>query len=257
MVIEYSVIEGFLKSGIMPLFRISGMIMVMPIFGSKLVPNKIKIATVIALTLAIAPNVEFNDFTMFSIEGFLIALNQLIIGIIFGVVLQVIFQAFIIGGQLVAMQMGLGFASMMDPQNGVSVPVIGQLYLMVVTLLFLSVNGHLAAIEVLAQSFNTIPIGLHSVDVISIEQMISWGSWLFLGGLKIAIPGISILFLVNISFGVMTKAAPQLNIFSIGFPFTMLFGIVILWLTLGALIPGFEMLMDLTFNYLGSLAKVN
>src|SRR5690606_12494731 len=127
----------------------------------------------------------------------LVAINQIMIGVIFGTVLQIIFQAFILTGQLVAMQMGLGFASMMDPQNGVSVAAVGQIYLMMVTLLFLSVNGHLVAIRVVADSFLTMPIGLEGFQSAGLMDLVEWGSWMFSSSIKMALPAICSLFVVN------------------------------------------------------------
>lgn len=212
----------------------------MPVFGTQLVPARIKIIIVFSLSMLMfsqLPIPQAQDY--FNLYGLMIAFNQIIIGVAMGLFLQFMFQAFIIAGQLIAMQIGLGFASMVDPQNGVSVPAISQVYLMIVTLMYLSINGHLMAIEVLLESFYSLPIGLNFFEIKSLEQWVGWGSWMFKGALKIALPAIGTLLLVNFAFGVMTKAAPQLNIFTIGFPITMIFGILVIWLTLGVTLPGF------------------
>lgn len=174
----------------------------------------------------------------------LLVAQELIIGVALGLSIHIVFQAFVIAGQITAMQMGLGFASMNDPQNGVSVPVVGQFYLMIVTLLYLSLNGHLYAIQTIVQSFDVFPLYQLNLLHLPVKDVIDASSWLFLGGVKIALPAIAALLIVNLSIGVMTKAAPQLNIFSIGFPLTMILGMIILWFSMSAILPEFNNLMD-------------
>jgi flagellar biosynthesis protein FliR len=146
--------------------------------------------------------------------------------------LRVVFGAFVHAGQIIAMQMGLGFASMVDPLNGVQVPVVSQFYVVLVTLMFLALDGHLALIEVLADSFRVMPIAPTGLALSGIWDLLGWASRMFAGALQIALPAVASLLLVNIAFGVMTRAAPQLNIFAIGFPISMILGFVVLLITL-------------------------
>lgn len=227
--------------------RLSGLLMTMPVIGTQLVPHRIKIILLVALSILIAPLVPQAQIEPFSLAGMMVLALQLMIGVVIGLTLQIIFQTFVVCGQLIAQQMGLGFASMMDPQNGISAPAVGQMYIMMVTLMFLGVNGHLMVIEALVASFQTIPIGMHFLTMPDGAQLIFWGGWIFTVALQIALPAITALFLVNIGFGVMTKSAPQINIFSIGFPATMLAGIAIIGLTLSLVIPGFELMFERTF----------
>lgn len=248
MIISLTAIEPLVPQYLFGAFRISGLIMSMPILGTQLVPARVKIMLVVALSIIVGPLAPDVPVEPFSVTGFLVGMIQILIGVIIGLVLQIIFQTFILCGQLIAQQMGLGFASMMDPQNGVSVPAVGQLYMMMVMLMFLGVGGHLMAIEAIVRSFETIPVGFNFVHFPSGAELVFWGGWLFATALHIALPAITALFLVNIAFGVMTKAAPQLNIFSIGFPTTMLVGIIIIGLTLSLILPGFQMIFDKTFD---------
>tara|TARA_R110002110_G_scaffold33533_1_gene114790 strand:+ start:103148 stop:103936 length:789 start_codon:yes stop_codon:yes gene_type:complete len=232
----------------LPFIRIAALFMVMPIFGASLIPKRVKV--ILSLGVSFIVFVSLSDsvvsFTQSLTLFHLVLLigQQILIGAAMGLIIHIIFQAFVIAGQISAMQMGLGFASMMDPQNGVSVPAVGQLYLMIVTLLYLSINGHLYAIQILVESFAVFPVTILNITSLPVEKLILLSNWMFMGAVKISLPAIAALLIVNLSIGIMTKAAPQLNIFSIGFPLTMILGLIILWFAMAAVVPEFHRLMD-------------
>jgi flagellar biosynthetic protein FliR len=143
----------------------------------------------------------------------------------------------VVAGQIIAMNMGLGFASLNDPANGVVVTVLSQFYLTLATLLFLSVNGHLIILELLIQSFQTWPIGSFVVNSGQIFEVIKLGGWMFAGALVLSLPVVTAILIVNIAFGVMSRSAPQMNIFAVGFPITLLFGLFIIWAGLANFYP--------------------
>ena len=121
---------------------------------------------------------------------------------------------------------------MADPMNGQSSPVVGQFYLLLVTLLFLTVDGHLLMIEMIVRSFDTLPVSTHGLLATDYEKLAAWFSLMFRAALAFSIASMVAMLLVNLSFGIMTKAAPQLNIFSLGFSISMVFGLFVLWVTL-------------------------
>ena len=221
-----------------PFVRIGAMMMIAPVFGGNLVPTRVKLLFTVALTWVLFPMLppvpSVDPFSAFSV---LITIQQIIIGLAIGFALQLVFAALILGGQTVAMGMGLGFASMVDPQNGVQVPVIGQYYVVIATLLFLALNGHLALIGVLADSFQTLPIGEAVLQRDRLWEIALWGSRLFVSGMLVALPAVAAILLVNLSFGVVSRAAPQLNIFGVGFPVTLTLGFLVIMLTVPALLP--------------------
>lgn len=239
----------------LPFVRISAMLMVMPMLGAQFVPKRLRLFLSLAISLIVFPllydnaPIAQNALTFFQLIYLL--LQQIIIGVMIGLSVHVIFQAFVMAAGICAMQMGLGFASMVDPQNGVSVPALSQFYLMIVTLLFLSMNGHLFLMQTIVESFDKIPVSLENTKFINFNEIITLGSWIFLGGLKIALPTVTALLIVNMAIGIMTKATPQLNIFSLGFPVTMILGMVILWFTSITLLPQFTEM----FNQL--IEKIN
>lgn len=208
------------------------MVATAPVFGTRSVPMKVKIMTALAITSVLVPIIPAPEVNVFSPLAVILIAQQVLIGIIIGFTVQLVFSAVITGGQIVAMQMGLGFSLMVDPQNGAQSPVLSQFYILLVMLVYLAVNGHLVLIEVLAESFKTMPIATSGLVADDFMQIVRWGANVFAGGLAIALPAIASLLVVNIAFGVMTRSAPQLNIFAIGFPITMLLGFALVMITL-------------------------
>ncbi|MOA07627.1 Flagellar biosynthetic protein FliR [compost metagenome] len=168
--------------------------------------------------------------------------------------MQLFFQAFVIAGQIISIQMGMGFASMVDPTNGVSVAVIGQFLTMLVTLLFLGMNGHLVVFEVLAESFTTLPVG-SAVLTTHFWEIANKLGWVLGAAMLLVLPAITALLVVNIAFGIMTRAAPQLNIFSIGFPLTLVLGLVIFWISLGDILNQYQPLATEALQLLRDMAQ--
>ena len=249
-------IGAWVSSFLLPLFRIAAMLMVMPVFGTQLVPMRIRLYLGVAMTLVLVPHLPaMPDVEALSLSMALLIAEQILIGAMMGFILQLLFQIFTIAGQIIAMQMGLAFASMVDPASGVSVPVIGQFLVLVVTLLFLAMGGHLVAFEVMAESFTTLPVG-EALLVERYGDVVGKLSWVFGAGLLISLPMITALLVVNIAFGVMTRAAPQLNIFSIGFPMTLVLGMVIFWLGLSDFLAHFQSICSYALMQLRDFAAV-
>ncbi|MGD8591150.1 MAG: flagellar biosynthetic protein FliR, partial [Chromatiales bacterium] len=226
-------LNGWLAAYLWPLMRIGAMLMTTPVFYSRQFPVRLRLMLSLILTWVIAPTLPpLPAADLLSHTGFLIMLQQLLIGVSMGLILQLVFAALVFGGQVIAYGMGLGFASMVDPQNGVQVPVLAQYYLILATLLFLTFNGHLLAIDLLADSFHSLPVAEDGITRNSLQEVVAWASRLFTGGLLIALPIMGAMLMVNLGMGIVMRAAPQLNIFSVGFPITMLLGFALMWVTL-------------------------
>lgn len=226
-------LTGWLASLLWPFMRIGAMFAAIPIFSARSVPVRIRVllAFFIAwILLPVIPKPPVVD--LISAQALLISVYQVLIGVAMGFILQMVFSAFVIAGQSIAMAMGLGFASIIDPQNGVQVPVVSQAFLIMVTLVFLALNGHLLLIDVLADSFQRLPVGPVVISQDGLWQLVTWGSNMFVGGMLVALPAVAALLLVNLAFGVASRAAPQLNIFAVGFPVMILVGLAFIILTL-------------------------
>ncbi len=239
-----------------PFCRIAAFFMAMPILSTQLVPTRIRLGLAVAVTLVVAPVIDpVPMIELLSIKSFLIILQQILIGVAMGFVLQLLFQVFVVGGQIVAMQNGLGFALMVDPVNGVSVASISQLYLMTVNLLFFAFNGHLAVMYLIGTSFEQLPVSELGLPVANYLEIARLGSWMFTGAVLVALPSIIALLVVNVSFGVISRVAPQMNIIAVGFPFTMVMGLIIIWLTLSNVLPQYDHLSAESFEYLRQMVQ--
>src|SRR5215203_3737780 len=157
-------LEAWLAQYIWVFVRIGACFMTAPVFGAQFVPPRMRLFLAGAMTLIVAPLVTPPPVETFSRQGGIVAVHQIIIGVATGFALQLIFDSLAMGGQLLSNTMGLGFAFNVDPQRGASTPVLGQLYMILVTLTFLAINGHLVLIETLAQGFTTLPVGTTGLD---------------------------------------------------------------------------------------------
>ncbi|XSS64968.1 flagellar biosynthetic protein FliR [Pseudomonas sp. B11] len=248
-------ISSWVASFVLPLFRVTSLLMVMPVFGTTLVPRRVRLYFALAITVVITPALPpMPEVHALDASALLLVAEQILIGAVLGFALQLFFQAFVIAGQIVAIQMGMGFASMVDPTNGVSVAVIGQFFTMLVTLLFLAMNGHLVVFEVLVESFTTLPVG-GGLMVNHFWELVGKLGWVLGAALLLVLPAITALLVVNIAFGVMTRAAPQLNIFSIGFPLTLVLGMGIVWISLADILNQYQPLAAEALQFLRELAR--
>lgn len=243
-------IAQFIQQYFLPLTRIGGLFMVMPVIGTRIVPARVRILLALCVTVVVLPLLpSFNPSPVLSIQTLIHVVQELLIGIALGFSFQVVFQVFILAGQFVAMKMGLGFASMNDPTNGVQTTVLSQFYLVLVTLTFISVQGHLILLEFLINSFYTLPPTQAIFSAAKAYQVANLGGWLFSAALIIALPVLTSLLVINIAFGVMSRAAPQLNIFAVGFPFTLGCGLGLLWLGLRVFNEHFEQVFDYGYDF--------
>src|SRR5450432_511836 len=228
-----------------PTLRVGGFVLAAPIASEGVVPRLVKIVLILALAFLLAPLVEVPaGLSIFSATGMLAAVLELLIGVSIGMVVQLTFEALIFAGQSISMTMGLGFATLVDPQRGAQVPVLGQLFMIFGTLTYLSINGHLMLLGALADSFHSLPIGAAHIDKGFFMSIVLWGARVFDTGLLIALPAVIALVIVHLALGVVTRAAPQLNLFGVGFTITLLAGFFVLIAGLDGIMSGISSLID-------------
>lgn len=216
-----------------PFLRVGALFVAMPVFSSHNVPMRVRILLAAAVAVAIGPTLPPPPpVAIFSLAGFVIGMQQVLVGSLIGFVVHLIFGATVFGGQNIAFNMGLGFASMIDPQTGVQVPVIAQLYLILSTLLFLGMDGHLLLIQIVSESFQAVPVDIVGLGSERLWTVVQWSNRMFAAGVLLSLPVVTALLLINLGFGVASRAAPQLNIFSVGFPITLLLGLLLIWIGL-------------------------
>jgi len=239
---------------LLPLFRVAAFVMAAPILSTAMIPMNVRVIISVAISIAIFPSLTpDNSIDPVSLEMILLIFQQFLIGVSLGFVMQFMFAAVVMGGQVIGMQMGLGFAQMMDPQTGVSVPVVSQFYNIIAVLLFLSINGHLVLIQILAESFNAIPIGDIGMPLSALESLVYFSAWIFSGALIMVLPAVVALLMINMVMGVMTRATPQMNIFAVGFSITITAGFIIIMVTLSTALPQLIMLFDEGFMFMRTM----
>ncbi|WP_151702671.1 flagellar biosynthetic protein FliR [Nitrincola alkalilacustris] len=251
MFVSIAEIEQMVANFLWPLFRIGSFFMAIPIIGTQLVPQRVRLGLAIAVTVVLMPVLpDMPRLEGLSLATWVVIAQQIVIGTVFGFTLHLLFQSFVAGAQIIAMQSGLGFSQMSDPANGISIVVVAQFYLMMSTLLFLAMNGHLVMIEILVRSFFVIPVGESGFTPDIFMRVALSLSWLFVGALVMALPASIALLTINLAFGVMTKAAPQLNIFAIGFPFSMLMGLLFHWINIPIFYDHYIRMSDFVLDFI-------
>ena len=237
-------VTAFVGSLLWPFMRISAMLMAIPVIGTRLVTVRVRVATAMLITFLVMPLLPaMPEVEPMSLAGLTVSVQQVLIGLAMGFTLQMVLAALTIAGEAIAMSMGLGFASMVDPQNGVNVPVLSQFFLIMGTLLFLALGGHLMIIQLVVNSFQTLPVGESGLQRESFMTLVSFASQMFIGAVWVALPALISILVITLAMGVMTRAAPQLNIFSVGFPVTMMMGFIILMLIMPTVLPRFNQLL--------------
>jgi flagellar biosynthetic protein FliR len=217
-----------------PMLRISALMATAPFFSQHAFNVRLRILLAICLTWLIYPLHQWPRLDPLSGSGMLEVFNQLMIGATMGLILQVVVSAILVGGQNIATSMGLSMANMIDPNMG-QVPVIAQLLLIMSTLVFFGFGGHAILMGLITQSFDTLPIGSSILNQDVLGKVIRWTSMTFLGAVLMSLPVVITLLFINMGLGVMTRAAPSLNIFSLGLPAMIVAGFLVLTLAMGSI----------------------
>lgn len=255
--ISVDVLQAWVVNIFIPLTRILGFIAIAPLFSGTTVSMSIKVAVGVLLSLIVSPMVDLAlSVDLVSLQGAIVIFQQLIIGFALGFVLRVLFSAVDLAGQLSGLTMGFGFATFFDPQSGGSTTVITTLVSMLFMLVFISMDGHLLMITALVESFVTLPVnqGLGTFNGMTIVRL---GAVMFATGLQIAMPIIATLLVTNMALGVLTRSAPQLNIFGIGFPITIGVGFIVLALVLPSFAMPFHLLVERSISSMQQVFRIN
>ena len=231
MVLLVADIIHLLNQFLWPLVRVSTLLLAGPFFSLAAVNLRVRIAIILVLTWMIYPLVDVPDIDPFSFSAVTGIFHEVLVGGLMGLTLQIVIAALVVAGQAIAGSMGLSMANMIDPNLG-NVPSLAQFFLIIGTLLFLSLGGHLVMISVLYSSFELLPIASGGFNTDMILSLLNWSSELFVGAVVIAFPIMIGLLLVNALLGLVSRAAPSLNVFAIGFPALIPLGLGMLLLTM-------------------------
>lgn len=219
---------------IWPMLRLSALMIVAPAFALPALTTRLRILLAFALSVMVYPMYEWPRIDPLSPAGLLEVANQLTIGVLMGLILQVVMAAVVVAGQAISNAMGLSMATLIDPTLG-NVPTVSQFLIVLATLIFVGLGGHAMLIGLVVESFATLPVGQPLVTAQAWPQLLAWSSMMFLGALLISLPVIVTLLFISVGIGVITRAAPSLNIFSVGLPATIVLGFLVLILALSGM----------------------
>lgn len=240
-------LDAWLAAFMFPFVRLLGMLMAAPVFSTRGMSTRVRLAIGFGIALAILPAApKMPDIAPGSGIGLLVMGEQVFIGAAIGFTVRLVFAAIDLAGSFIGMQMGLSFALFFDPNSGGQSAVLADFMSLVATLLFLALDGHLMLIHLLAASFEWLPVGagLSGAGWALIPRA---GVAIFSTGLLLSLPVLAVLLVTNTALGVLTRAAPQLNLFAIGFPVTMTVGFLSLVLLMGNFAPVAQSLFERGF----------
>jgi len=242
--ISSELLQTWVVSLLWPLTRVLGVIATAPIFSHNAIPGRIKLGIGIVFTLIIMPTLPpLPQFEIFSFEGLLVLIQQLVIGLAIGFSMRLVVAAVDLAGQLIGMSMGLGFATFYDHQSQGQSAAINQFLILLTLLIFLSLDGHLMIVTAMANSFISMPIAVGGGGINPMKVAL-WGETIFSAGLLLALPVVVALLITNMALGILTRTAPQLNLFGIGFPVTLSVGFVVLALALPSMLKPIESIIE-------------
>lgn len=238
-------LDAWIAAVFYPLARILALVATAPLFSSAGVPRRVRLMLGLAIALALTPALPpMPAVSPTSGIGLWILLQQMLIGIGMGFAMRIVFAAVEVAGEFMGFQMGLGFATFYDPLSSSQTPVVTEFVNLLALLVFLALNGPLLYVATLAQSFSALPVSATPLAAESWKNLAELGSIMFSTGLLLALPVIVTLIITNLALGVLTRAAPQLNIFAVGFPMTLIAGLVALAISLNYLAAPLQMLIE-------------
>ncbi len=238
-------INAWIVAFFFPLARILALLVAAPPFNNAALSVTIRLMLGLAIAIALTPALPpIPAVEPASAAGLWILAQQLLIGFAMGFSMRLAFSAVDMAGNLIGTQMGLGFASFYDPQSAAQTPVISELLGILALLTFLAINGHLMLIATLAHSFQIIPIGITPPGSASWLNVANAGAMIFLSGMLLALPILVALLITNVALSVLSRAAPQLNLFAVGFPLTLALGFAAMIVSLSYLSTPLQLLFE-------------
>ncbi len=246
MVLDNATLLDTLVAFMLVSVRISAMLLAAPLFSASSVSIPIRIATALAISVMLVQAIPTPKIDLYSPEGALALAGEAIIGAAIGFLMQLGFAAAQLAGEMISASTGLGFAAMVDPQTGTQSPVINQFLSIMMLLSFLTLEGHHVLMKLLSASYKVLPIGVSFLDARILIGIAKAGALIFSAGLLACLPIIVALFLVTLVIGILTRVAPQMNLFSVGFAISILAGLALLLVALPGLTASMAGIIDET-----------
>jgi len=219
-------LDAWIAAYLWPFVRLLALFTAAPILSHRAMPRRARIGLALAVTVLVAPGLPaVPESPLLSGASLLLLAQQVLIGVAIGFCIRLAFAAVEMAGDMIGLQMGLSYAMFFDPQSNAQTPIVGTFLSMVATLMFLAIDGPTQAIAAVAESFRLAPIGTDFHAALRWSLIIELGAGMFVLGLQLALPVLTAMLVCNVAMGVMARAAPQLNLFSVGFPVTLLTGL--------------------------------
>ena len=229
-------IEPQLWALVFVMVRVGAAFITAPVFAAISLPLVVRVSLSGAIgVLVLAAHPIVPPPQIFAVTTILAVLAEALVGIALGFVLQIAFAAPLLASEIIGTSMGIGFANSIDPLNGRSTPALGTFFTTMLTLLFLSMNGHLVLVEMVVKSYDALPPGAAWLGVDRLKNIAFFGSYVFLAGLLLALPVGFLLLCLNLVVGMLSRAAPALNLFAVGLPASLAVGVIALALSFPAM----------------------
>jgi flagellar biosynthesis protein FliR len=246
-------LDAWLAAFMFPLARLLGLFASAPLWSNRGIPLRIRLAAGPAIAMAVLPALpDMPDVPTDSLHALGILAHQVVIGAAIGFTMRLVMAAVDLAGEMIGLQMGLSFAVFFNPQTGGQTSVLAEFLNLLTLLVFLALDGHLLLIQILVQTFEWIPVG-EAVSSRGWLVIVQHASVMFTAGVLMALPMIATLLIANIGLGILTRAAPQLNLFAVGFPVTLTVGFFVLMISLTLLGPMLQRLIEHGFDAVGAL----
>lgn len=233
-----------------PFLRVLAVFSSAPVLSMRNVPIRVRVGLSLFIAYAAQPSLPAQAVVPLDSNAIwgLVA-QQVLIGLTLGFAARVVFSAIEFAGELLGLAMGLNFASFFDPTSGSGGTAISSFFGTTASWLFVVINGHLLIAAAVMQSFTAFPVSDQPLAFLSVLQPQQWGSEIFRLGLWIALPIVSMLLLVNFMMGLISRVAPQINVFAVGFPLTLSVGLVGLWASLPMMQDPFTAALERMLGY--------
>lgn len=246
---------GWIHAFLWPFFRLTALAMTAPLLSDSSTPNRIKLGLSAFIAIVIAPTLPpLPDVPVASWPGLWISAQQILIGIGMGLTMRIVFAAVQTAGEFIGLQMGLSFASFFDPATGANTAVLSRIMNVVAMLLFLTLNGHLLMIGGLVYTFDILPIGTPALQADGWGVLLEFSTQVMVSGMLLALPLIIVLLSINLALGILNRTAQQLSVFVVGFPISLMVGLILLSIVLPQISPFMERLFQEGYETMGRLA---
>jgi flagellar biosynthetic protein FliR len=234
--LDWAQLQLWVSAFFWPFCRLLAFFMSDPILGHNSISSQVKVGLAMLLAFLLGPNLPpMPDIALFSWAGFGVMVEQLLIGMSLGMIMRITLAVVEMAGEICGMQMGLAFASFFSADTSTNSQVLSRFLSLVTILMFLALDGHLLVLELLASTFVQLPIGQLGFHAGAWELLARHGGSIFLTGLLLALPMVGALLIINLAMGILNRVAPQLTVFSVGFPATLCVGLLLLMVLVGDL----------------------